>query len=137
MIDTQNLDTARKMFAMAQEKRNVAQQLHDNGNYNDAISRAYYAVFHLVSMVMFLHGKTYSSHSQLIGAFNKELIATEALPKAVGKAVRLLFDLRQGADYDFYQRIDPQESYQALEDTAQIFTSIQIYIANQFSVDLL
>jgi uncharacterized protein (UPF0332 family) len=60
-------------------------------------------------MVMYLNGKAYSSHSQLIGAFNKELVANAALPKSVGKALRLLFDLRQTADYDFYQRADQQE----------------------------
>ncbi len=85
------------MLAAAVEKLLSARSLHEQGHYNDALSRAYYAAFHAASLPFFIGGRSFSRHGQLIGAFNKEFIASGALPKELGKALSRLYDARQSS----------------------------------------
>jgi uncharacterized protein (UPF0332 family) len=98
--------TAEAMIATVREKLASAQSLHDNGYFNDALSRAYYAAYHAISLLIFLDGKTYGRHGQLIGAFNKDYVLKGTFPKEIGKALGRLYDARQSGDYDVYQKSD-------------------------------
>ena len=133
-MENLKVDKIRLMYQTAHEKQNAAHQLHTTGYYNDAVSRAYYAVFHLVSMTLFLDGKAYSSHGQLIGAFNKEIISTGLIPASVGKAVGRLFSLRQNADYDFFEKVNEQESKEALSDVEHVFKAITDYVTKTYGL---
>jgi len=119
--------TALAMLAAAAEKLSSARILHGQGYYNDALSRAYYAAFHAVSLLFFLGGRSFSRHGQLIGAFNKEFIATRILPKELGKALNRLYDASQSGDYDIFVKSDQAESEQGLSDAATIVASIIVY----------
>lgn len=85
MMDDIKLRNGRLIFATAMEKLTVAKNLRDNGYLKDALSRAYYAAFHAVNLLLFLHGQSYSRHGQLIGAFNRDFIATGNSRKNLGK----------------------------------------------------
>lgn len=60
-----------------------------NDQYDDAVSRSYYAVFHAISALLFTKGLSFSSHSQTIGAFNKEFVRTDIFPKYYSKKFKL------------------------------------------------
>lgn len=134
-MDQNTKETAHQMFLMALEKSVVAKELHGSEYFNDSISRSYYAAFHLLGLVMFIHGKSFSSHSQLIGAFNKDLVATGKIIRDAGKAVNRLFEQRQSADYDFFERASKEESAMAIQDTELVFTTILDYVRSTFGLE--
>jgi uncharacterized protein (UPF0332 family) len=93
-------------------------------------------VYHAVSLLLFVHDQAYSHHGQLIGAFNRDFIATGKLPKELGKALGRLFDQRQLADYDFFERVEPVEAIQGIKDAEVILSAIKMLIEQEFAVNL-
>ena len=86
------------IIAKAEDKLKTARLDFSNGQYDDAVSRAYYAVYHMLTAVLFRHGQVYSSHAQTIGAFNREFIKTGIFPKEFTRQIQGLFADRQAGD---------------------------------------
>lgn len=93
----------------------VARELLDRGHFSDAVSRAYYAAFHAATLLFYCSGRTFSSHAQLVGAFNREFVSTHLLPEETARTLRDLFELRQAADYDVVGTIQEAEARKALD----------------------
>jgi hypothetical protein len=62
---TVNADEIRAMLAKAEDKMKTARLNYEGGQFDDAVSRAYYAVFHAVSAALFSRGMHYFTHSQV------------------------------------------------------------------------
>lgn len=60
----------------AKESLSAAQLLHDNGMYDFAVSRAYYAMFYVAEALLLGEGKTFSKHSGVIAAFGQQFVKT-------------------------------------------------------------
>jgi uncharacterized protein (UPF0332 family) len=129
--------TAEAMIATVREKLASAQSLHENGYFNDALSRAYYASYHAISLLIFLDGRTYSRHGQLIGAFNKDYVLKGTFSKEIGKALGRLYDARQSGDYDVYQKSDQSESRVGINDATLIASAISSFIHRIHGLDLI
>jgi uncharacterized protein (UPF0332 family) len=108
-------DVLRAMLAKADEKLSAAREELKAGLSGDAASRAYYAAFHALSSVLASRGLTFSTHSQVIGVFNREFVKTGLFPADTARKIQRLFEDRQTADYDW--RITVDEST-AREDVA-------------------
>jgi uncharacterized protein (UPF0332 family) len=72
----------------------------ENGQYDDAVSRSYYAVYHAMTAALLSKGLVYSSHARTIGAFNLEFIKLGIFPKKFTRIIHDLFEDRQTGDYD-------------------------------------
>lgn len=133
-MDELRVRNARRMYATARKKVEAAKYLCDTGYYNDSASRAYYAAFHAVSMLLFLHDQAYSRHGQLIGAFNRDFIATGKLSKELGKALGRLYDTRQTADYDVFDRASAEEADQGITDAKEIIAAIKSLLEKELAI---
>jgi len=116
------------MLRKAEEKLKTAQIDFNNERYDDSISRAYYAVFHAISAVLLSKGLHYSSHSQVIGNFNKVFVKTETFPKMFTKIIQRLFEERQIGDYDIESEITRKEADKNLKDASKIIKAITKYL---------
>lgn len=116
------------MFENALKKMDTAQLLLKNDRNDDAVSRAYYAVFHGISALLLSKGLVYSSHSQVIGAFNREFIKTGILPADFSKKVQNLFDYRQTGDYSIDPLIDHELAKTLTTDAGLIIGLIGKYL---------
>lgn len=128
--------TATAIAETAVEKLSSAAHLHELGHYNDALSRAYYAAFHAISLVFFLDGKSFSRHGQLIGAFNKDYIVTGIFPKELGKAMGKLYDARQSSDYDVFVKSSRMESERGLKDAGTLLEALFAFVNKKHSAGL-
>jgi uncharacterized protein (UPF0332 family) len=106
----------REMFAKAERKMVSARLSLEAGQYDDAASRAYYAVFHAVSAVLAERGLAYSSHGQTLGAFNREIVKTGSLPSDTFAKIQRLFQDRHTGDYDVSRFLDEDTGRRAVED---------------------
>lgn len=103
-----NEDDLKKLGAMlekAEQKLAAAQQEFEMGFVSDSASRAYYAAYHAVYAVLAHHGLTFSSHAQLLGAFNKEFIKTGVFPPDTFKKLQKMFLDRNIADYQISKTV--------------------------------
>lgn len=76
-----------------------AELLYKNSEYDGAISRAYYAVFHYVSALLFTKGIEARSHEGLVRLFNLHFIKTAILPKEFSTILSHAQKAREEADY--------------------------------------
>ncbi len=100
----------------AEEKLHAAQREFKEGFYGEAASRAYYAVFHAICAVLAERGLSFSSHSQAIGAFNREFIRPGVFPADTARKIQRLFEDRQTADYDWSIHVDEVTASEDVRD---------------------
>ena len=96
------IDTAREFLA-------DAALLMRNNSLKSAANRIYYAMFQAVSAVALHMGFATKSHSQRKGWFDKTLVKTGTIDKALGKTYGHAFDLRTSGDYKDLQNLDPND----------------------------
>ena len=82
------------LFAKSSRTLDAARAVIEGGFYDDASSRAYYAAFHAVSAALAGRGLFFTSHGQVIGAFNREFVKTGLSPAEAFQKIRRL-DERQ------------------------------------------
>ena len=105
------------MLAKADERLSTARRDLSASAFGDAAARAYYAVFHAISASLATRGLTFSSHSQTIGAFNREKL-------------QRLFEDRQTADYDWHHHIEEAAAGAAVSDAESIVSRCRQQVAN-------
>jgi len=100
----------------------------DAGQFDDSVSRSYYSVFHAITACILHKGLSFSSHSQIIGAFNREFIKTNVFPSYFSKDIQTLFDDRQSGDYDVYSPIDKETAELDYKRADNIIKSIKEFL---------
>lgn len=116
------------MIAKAEEKLRSAKTNLHNEQYDDSASRSYYAVYHSICAVLTTKGLEFSSHSQTLGAFNKDFIKTGIFNKKYSKWIQSLFVLRESGDYDIRSDIDLKKAENALITASEIVGVVKEYL---------
>lgn len=82
-------------------KRSVsaAEKLFNDGYYDFAISRAYYAMFYLTEAALLTKNLSYSKHAGVISGFVQHFVKENIFPDEFGKILRKTFDERLIGDY--------------------------------------
>lgn len=94
------------MLEKASEKLAAAQAAIRDGFFGEAASCSYYATFHATSAVLAHKGFSFSSHAQVMGAFNREFVKTGVFPPDTSRRIQRLFEDRATADYDWKIRVN-------------------------------
>lgn len=129
-----DIDVIKMMLIKARAKLTTAKTNFDNEQYDDAVSRAYYGVFHAVSAVLLSKGLHFSSHSQTIGSFNKEFVKTGKFPASFSKIIKKLFEERQTGDYDIQSYLDADIAEEDLDEAEKILGACEKYLAKVYKV---
>ena len=87
------LETARKTFE-------AARILAENGFWNSAVNRLYYALFYSVNALLYLSDIPAKKHSSVKSQFTLHFVKTGKIDKKYGQLLSELFDWRQKGDYD-------------------------------------
>ncbi len=91
----------RAMLAKAHRYIASAETLCQQGDYDSAISRLYYAMFYAAEALLFFHGLSFSSHRGVISAFAQHFVKTKTLSPEMYQWLRDGFEKRQISDYEF------------------------------------
>ncbi|MEA3640876.1 MAG: HEPN domain-containing protein [Lamprobacter sp.] len=116
------------VLAKAAEKLRVAEMLLENGAWDDAVSRAYYAAFHAISALHLSNGQAFSSHAHSIGRFNKDFVKTEIFPKEFTAILTRLFEDRQSGDYDLSGLVTAEDASRDIDDAKRLLKAIIDYL---------
>lgn len=120
------------MEERARSRLQVSRELLGNGHCNDAVSRAYYAAFHSATLLFYCGGRVFSSHAQLVGAFNKEFVTTHLLEQETARTLHDLFELLQSADYDVMSTLGEAEARKAFERAASFVGRVISYARSTY-----
>ena len=97
-----------------------AELLTQDGDYDSAVSRSYYAMFYLAEAALLKKEMTFSSHKAVISAFGQYFVKTGIFEKRMGRDLNIIFGERQLGDYESNFSISEDNARHALE-TAQGF----------------
>lgn len=128
-----SVDALRSMMVKAKEKLSAARRELSAGYPGEAASRSYYAVFHALSAVLATEGKSFSSHAQTLGVFNREFVKTGLFPADTTRKLQRLFEDRQMADYDWATSVDTSTAADDVNDTEMIIKACEAYLAKNVS----
>ncbi len=106
------------------ESLEIAEVLIKLPNYPTALNRLYYSVFYSLLAVGLKYDFTTSKHSQLIGWFNKNFIATGKLESKYGKIVRKAYEYRLMADYDAFVEFEKENVEKLFMQSKDFLNSI-------------
>lgn len=130
-MDKQTATLVQGYIAKSKEKLRVAQGLLQNGEYEDAVSRAYYSVFHAAQAVLLTEGLTASTHQGLVNLFGLQLVKTGKFDRKFGKCLSNLKDDRENSDYEIYSGVDRETAKQAVTEAEEFITAAVTYLKKQ------
>ncbi len=88
-----------ELIDKARRSLKAAKQMCKSGDYDFAVSRAYYAIFYFSEALLLKKGKTYNKHTAVISGIFESYVKIKELPKEFHKTLHRAFDLRQEGDY--------------------------------------
>ena len=103
----------------------------ENGEYQTANNRAYYAIYQAVTACLALEHKAFKTHGQTIGAFNKDFIHTGVFSTEYGRKIKEAQDVRHSSDYDDFYVVSKESTRTQVENAREIVRVIEEYISSQ------
>lgn len=104
----------------AQRSMNAAKSLLEQGFYDFAVSRAYYAMFYVAEALLDREGLAFSSHAAVISAFGQYLARPGIVPAQYHRQLIDAQAQRTRADYDPQPNLSEQDA-EILINQAQSF----------------
>ncbi|MBI4687720.1 MAG: HEPN domain-containing protein [Nitrospirae bacterium] len=112
----------------AQNKLEVAERLFKSGDYEDAVSRAYYAVFHATQALLLTEGQHAETHKGIVSLFGLLFVKTGKFDRNLGKYLANLKDDRESGDYEVFSYIDKETAETALHEAKEFLKEAKIYL---------
>ena len=106
----------------AEEELSASQLLFEKQFYREAISRAYYSMYHATQSLLFIKKIMPKSHKGVIQKFGEEFVKPGLLEKNMGQMLSQAESMRLKADYDVGITISKGECEEIL-DNCHIFLS--------------
>ena len=90
------------LLAKARRAVTSAELLLNDGDFDAAVPRSYYAMFHAAEALLLAKGLSFSKHSAVIAAFGKELAKTGTVD---AKFHAFLIDAQEARNISDYQTV--------------------------------
>lgn len=118
------------MYRLEKAKNNleVVNQLVEDGYYNFAINRAYYAAFNAMRAVNALDGFDSSKHSGVISHFNQNYVKTGIFDSETSKIIKKASTLREKSDYEDFFEASKEEAEEANESVKKFVSGVEFYL---------
>ena len=113
----------------AANKIAAAMSLYKSKNYDDSVSRSYYAAFHAAQAVLHSAGLTTGTHQGLVNLFGLHFVKSGKFDKKFGKFLACLKDERETSDYEIYSTIDKEDALNAISEAKAFIKESRSYLS--------
>lgn len=120
-------DLARYRIETAKSDLQSANILVKAGEYRGANNRAYYAIYHAISAVHALDGRSYKRHKDTLAHFNKDYVKTEIFPKTFGRRIARAEEIRHASDYDDFYVATREKAEEQIVTAKELIEQIETY----------
>ncbi len=112
------------LLKKGQRALKAAENLHKNGDYDFAASRAYYAMFYVAEAALLTLNLAASRHSAVLTLFYEHFVKTGRIEKALHQDLHHAFDLRQQGDYWADSGISREMTDEILRNARRFITTV-------------
>ena len=115
----------KQLLKKGRRSLSAAELLFKKGDFDFAVSRAYYAMFYAAEAALLQRGQTYSKHAGVISGFYHQFIAAKELPQELHEALHRAFDERQEGDDGFLEQFPKADAEKLLKDAKNFIREIK------------
>lgn len=112
----------------AERKLEVAEKLFHSADYEDSVSRAYYAVFHATQALLLTEGEKAETHKGVVTLFSLLFIKTGKFRKDLLKYLANLKDERENGDYEIFSYTDKGTAATAIAEAKEFLKESKSYL---------
>jgi uncharacterized protein len=112
----------------AEKKLEVAEKLLKSSDYEDAVSRAYYTVFHTAQSLLLTEGERAESHKGVVTLFGLFFVKTGKFSRELGKYLANLKDERENGYYEILSYIDRETAETAIAEAKEFLKQGKLYL---------
>lgn len=112
----------------SEKKLSVSKKLLNSSDYEDAVSRAYYAVFHMAQALLLTEGEKAETHKGIVTLFGLFFVKTGKFSKKFGKYLANLKDDRENGDYEVFAYIDKETAETAINEAEEFCCEGRLYL---------
>jgi len=127
-LDLATKELIKGYLEKAERKLKVAEKLLRSDDYEDAVSRAYYAVFHAAQGLLLTEGERAETHKGVVTLFGLLFVKTGKFKKDLGKYLANLKDERESGEYEIFSYIDRETAETAIEEAKEFVRETQAYL---------
>src|SRR5512136_1238439 len=115
-MDAKQLESIHLRMGLADDKLALARKLTVDGYYNDAVSKAYYAMFYASRALLLAVGQDPHKHTGVVSLFGEHFVKTGKTDARFGRTLAVAKRLREESDYDERKHATKEEAEQACVD---------------------
>jgi len=112
----------------ALERLRVAERLFREGYYEDAVSRAYYAMYHAARAALSTVGVFPKTHEGVVTEFGRKFVVTEIFPRELGKNLADAKAARETYEYSVTATAGKSEAEAILVNTKKFVDIIKKHL---------
>ena len=129
-MDARQLESIHLRMGLAQDKLTLARKLTADGYYNDAVSKAYYAMFYASRALLLAVGQDPHMHTGVVSLFGEHFVKTGKADAKFGRTLAVAKRLREESDYDERKHATKEEAEQAILDADEFIREVQRLLAD-------
>jgi uncharacterized protein (UPF0332 family) len=124
-MDARQLESIQLRLGLARDKLILARKLTVDGYYNDAVSKAYYAMFYASRALLLAVGEDPHKHTGVVSLFGAHFVKTGKTDGKFGRTLAVAKRLREESDYDERKHATKEEAEQAIADADEFIREVQ------------
>ncbi len=123
-------DEVDEIIRKAERGLYAATSLFEGGNFDFAVSRAYYSMFYMAEAVLLTKKLSFSKHAGVISGFNQHFIKTRIFDYKYYEMLRYAFEQRGIGDYVFQTQISRETAQKVIDDAREFLRVTKEYLAS-------
>lgn len=120
----------------ALERLKVAERLFSEGYYEDAVSRAYYAMYHAAKAALATVNVFPKTHEGVVAEFGRRFVLSGVFPKELGKSLADVKASRETYEYSVTAIVDRMEAEAILSDAKVFVNKVKEYLTRKSEYEL-
>lgn len=96
--------------------------------YGFAASRAYYAMFYLVSAILLTKDMSFSKHQAVVASFGQYFVKTKIFEQKFHQYLVEAFEQRQIGDYEPLEEITKQTAQKSIDHALEFLKAVNHYL---------
>lgn len=122
------MSIAKAHLEKALERLRVAEKLFRDGEYEDAVSRAYYAMYHAAKAALSTVNVFPKTHEGVVSEFGRKLVLAGVFPKELGRNLADAKAARETYEYSVTATVDRLEAEAILSNAQGFVTAIRKHL---------